>query len=117
MYPDMLVFRREGNKIKIDIFDPHDDSRADAAEKATDLANFARRHGSAFGRIEMIRIVQGKIERLLNRDAGAAQKHLILGRAISCEPASQNQALAARRPGFWAGPAIGGAQQAQGNRL
>ncbi len=27
MYPDMLVFRREGNRIKIDILDPHDDSR------------------------------------------------------------------------------------------
>ncbi len=64
MYPDMLVFRREGNKIKIDILDPHDDSRADAAEKAAGLADFARKHGAAFGRIEMIRIVQGKIERL-----------------------------------------------------
>ena len=33
MFPDMLVFRREGSKIKIDILDPHDDSRADAAAK------------------------------------------------------------------------------------
>ena len=37
VYPDMLVFRREGRRIKIDIFDPHDDSRADAAEKAAGL--------------------------------------------------------------------------------
>jgi type III restriction enzyme len=64
MFPDMLVFRRDGNKIKIDILDPHDDSRGDAAEKAAGLANFARKHGAAFGRIEMIRIVKGKIERL-----------------------------------------------------
>jgi type III restriction enzyme len=64
MYPDMLVLRREGSKIKIDIIDPHDDSRADAAEKAAGLADFARKHGAAFGRIEMIRIVKGKIERL-----------------------------------------------------
>jgi type III restriction enzyme len=64
MYPDMLVLRREGTKIKIDILDPHDDSRADAAEKAAGLADFARKHGAAFGRIEMIRIVKGKIERL-----------------------------------------------------
>src|SRR5207249_4124809 len=64
MYPDMLVFRREGSKIKIDILDPHDDSRADAPEKAAGLANFARKHGTAFGRIEVIRIVKGKIERL-----------------------------------------------------
>jgi hypothetical protein len=33
----MLVFRREGKKIKVDIFDPHDDSRADAAEKPSGL--------------------------------------------------------------------------------
>jgi type III restriction enzyme len=64
LYPDMLVFRREGKKIKIDILDPHDDSRADAAEKAVGLADFARKHGTAFGRIEMIRIVKGQIQRL-----------------------------------------------------
>jgi type III restriction enzyme len=64
MYPDMLAFRREGGKVKIDILDPHDDARADAAEKAAGLADFSRKHGSAFGRIEMIRVVKGKIERL-----------------------------------------------------
>jgi type III restriction enzyme len=64
MYPDMLVFRREGSKVKIDILDPHDDSRVDAVEKAAGLADFARKHGASFGRIEIIRIVKGKIERL-----------------------------------------------------
>ena len=64
MYPDMLVFRREGGKIKVDILDPHDDSRADAAEKAAGLARFAQKHHAAFGRIEVIRVVEGKIERL-----------------------------------------------------
>lgn len=64
MYPDLLVFRREGNKIKTDILEPHDDSRGDAAEKAAGLADFARRHGASFGHIEMIRVVKGKIERL-----------------------------------------------------
>ena len=60
----MLVFRREGSKIKIDILDPHDDTRADAAEKAVGLADFARKHGGALGRIEIIRVVKGQIERL-----------------------------------------------------
>ncbi|MCY2926596.1 MAG: hypothetical protein NT031_14385, partial [Planctomycetota bacterium] len=64
MFPDLLVFRREAGKIKIDILDPHDDSRGDAAEKAAGLATFARKHRSAFGRIELIRVVKGKIERL-----------------------------------------------------
>jgi hypothetical protein len=52
------VFRGEGNKIEIDIFDPNDDARGDAAEKAAGLANIARKHGAAFGRI-----VKGQIER------------------------------------------------------
>lgn len=64
MYPDILVFRREGKRIRIDILDPHDDSRADAAPKAAGLANFARKHGGAFGRIELIRVVKARVERL-----------------------------------------------------
>jgi type III restriction enzyme len=64
LYPDMVAFRREGGKVEIDILDPHDDARADAAEKAVGLANFARRHGAAFGRIETVRIVNGQIQRL-----------------------------------------------------
>jgi type III restriction enzyme len=64
MYPDILAFRREGNKIKIDVLDPHDESRGDAAEKAAGLADFARKHGAAFGRIELIRIEKDQIQRL-----------------------------------------------------
>lgn len=70
MYPDLVVFRREGKKIKMDILDPHDDSRSDAAEKAVGMANYARRHGSLFGRIELIRVVNNRIERLrLNQES------------------------------------------------
>lgn len=64
MYPDILAFRREGSKIKIDVLDPHDESRGDAAQKAAGLADFARKHGGSFGRIELIRIVKGQIQRL-----------------------------------------------------
>jgi type III restriction enzyme len=64
MYPDILAFRREGNKIKVDVLDPHDESRGDAAAKAADLADFARKHGAAFGRIELIRVEKGQIQRL-----------------------------------------------------
>ena len=55
-------YRHENGKIKIDIFDSHDDSRGDAAGKAAGLANWARKHGPAFGRIELIRVVKGRIE-------------------------------------------------------
>ena len=76
MFPDLVVFRREGNKIKIDILDPHDDTRADAAEKAVGLADFARKHGASFGRIEMIRIVKGQIERLRLHQESVREKVL-----------------------------------------
>lgn len=39
-------------------------SRGDAAEKAAGLADFARKHGGAFGRIELIRVAEKKIDRL-----------------------------------------------------
>lgn len=64
MYPDLLVFRRENGKVKIDIIDPHDDSRADAAEKAVGLADFARKHGASFGRIELVRVKKKQVQRL-----------------------------------------------------
>jgi len=35
-----------------------------AAEKAVGLDNFARKHGAGFGRIEVIRVVKGRIQRL-----------------------------------------------------
>jgi len=76
LYPDMLVFRREGNRVKVDILDPHDDARADAAEKAVGLADFARKHGAAFGRIEMIRIVKGQVERLRLHQESVREKVL-----------------------------------------
>ena len=57
--------------LEVDTLDPHDDGRADAAEKAVGLANFARKHGAAFGRIELIRSVNGRIQRLRLRQESA----------------------------------------------
>ena len=64
LYPDMLVFRKERGKIRVDILDPHGSFLGDAPEKAVGLAAFARTHGEAFGRIELIRVVDGRIMRL-----------------------------------------------------
>jgi type III restriction enzyme len=76
LYPDMLLFRLEGNKVSVDILDPHDDARADAAEKAVGLADFARKHGAAFGRIEMIRMVKGQVQRLRLHQESVREKVL-----------------------------------------
>ena len=57
MFPDLLVFRRPAGGVVIDIFEPHGDHLADHLSKAKGLANYARKHGRSFGRIEMIRFV------------------------------------------------------------
>ena len=44
--------------------------------KAAGLANFARKHSAAFGRIETIRVVKGQIERLRLHEESVRDKVL-----------------------------------------
>jgi type III restriction enzyme len=67
-YPDLLIFRRPKSKIVIDILEPHGDHYADHLSKAQGLARYAQKHGEGFGRIEMIRLAKGKVERLDMQD-------------------------------------------------
>src|SRR5439155_3128943 len=69
LYPDLLIFRREKGKLKVDILDPHGDQFTDGPEKAAGLAEFARKHGEMFGRIEFIKVVKKRIARLCLHDA------------------------------------------------
>jgi type III restriction enzyme len=55
MFPDLVVVRKSGAELLIDILEPHDPSLADNFEKAVGLARFAERHGALFGRIQLIR--------------------------------------------------------------
>jgi type III restriction enzyme len=55
MFPDLVVVRKVGAELLIDILEPHDPSLADNFEKAVGLARFAERHGALFGRIQLIR--------------------------------------------------------------
>lgn len=55
MFPDLVVVRQIGAECVIDILEPHDPSLADNFEKAVGLARFAEKHGSLFGRIQLIR--------------------------------------------------------------
>lgn len=55
MYPDFLVFRRnETESVVVDIIDPHGLHLEDAPGKARALAEYAQRHGAAYGRILMM---------------------------------------------------------------
>jgi type III restriction enzyme len=74
LYPDLLLFRREKGKLKVDILDPHGEQFTDGPEKAAGLAEFARKHGEMFGRIEFIRVVKKRIARLPLHDAEVRER-------------------------------------------
>lgn len=61
-YPDFIVLRGSPDEPAFDILEPH--RGEDSVAKAKGLAEFADRHGSAFGRIELIRVAGEKIVRL-----------------------------------------------------
>ncbi len=64
LYPDFLVFRRDGDDLTIDIVDPHSVSLEDAPAKALGLAKYAANHGHAFGHIHMIVVDDDRVQRL-----------------------------------------------------
>jgi len=76
LYPDLLIFRRHRGKVVIDILDPHGDQFADHLPKAQGLARYAKQHGEHFERIQMIRLVKDKPERLDMQDEKVRAKVL-----------------------------------------
>ena len=71
LYSDLIIFRREKGRLRVDLLDPHDSGLADAKDKAVGLARYADRHGDSFGRIELIVVgSKGEIKRLdVNRES------------------------------------------------
>jgi type III restriction enzyme len=67
-YPDFLVVRKTNGGIVVDIVDPHLLSFDDAWQRAKGLAQYAARHADKFGRIDLIRIEDGVVERLDVKD-------------------------------------------------
>jgi type III restriction enzyme len=63
-YPDFLVVRRVNRQTVVDIVDPHLLDFEDAWHRAQGLAKYAAKHADQFGRIEMIRIDDGQVDRL-----------------------------------------------------
>jgi type III restriction enzyme len=63
-YPDLIVFRRDGDNVIVDLLDPHNPSLSDWWQKAVGLADYAAKHGQDFGRIELIYIETEDIRRL-----------------------------------------------------
>lgn len=63
MYPDFLIIRKDEAGYVVDILEPHDGTRTDNLGKAKGLAEYARQNPGV-GRIQLIRLVNGKIKRL-----------------------------------------------------
>ena len=77
MYPDLLIFRRDGAGILCDIYEPHAMSYGDSVSKAKGLAEFSREHGEKFGRIQLItELKRGTLARLCVDDPEVRDKVL-----------------------------------------
>jgi type III restriction enzyme len=74
MYPDILIVRREDDRLVVDIIDPHDHTAGDAADKARGLAEYAKLHGYLVGRIDLVAKIGGKLRRLHLKDASTRAK-------------------------------------------
>jgi len=61
VFPDFLFFRKEGDRVVIDILDPHGAHLDDAVMKAKGLAVYAEDHGHRFGRIELLDKIEGRL--------------------------------------------------------
>ncbi len=80
MYPDFLIFRRDGGVIVCDILEPHSLDFADSAAKARGLARFAKNNGHRFGRIEMITHASGSDLKRLNVNDPALQATVLMAK-------------------------------------
>jgi type III restriction enzyme len=58
-YPDFLVVRDDGDRLVVDIIDPHDWSRRDAVEKAKGLSWYAARHAEQVRHVDLVAEVDG----------------------------------------------------------
>jgi type III restriction enzyme len=77
MYPDFLIFRKQGKKVVCDILEPHSLSFADSSAKAIGLSKFAKAHGEKFGRIELIAKTGGDSLKRLDVNDPDTQKKVL----------------------------------------
>jgi type III restriction enzyme len=74
MYPDILLVRQVETKLVIDIIDPHDPTKADAAAKGQGLAEYSKLHGHMVGRINLVAELEGRLRRLDLKDEPTRKK-------------------------------------------
>jgi type III restriction enzyme len=62
--PDFLVFREVGERVVVDILDPHDAGRDDWLPKIKGMAQYGSKHWQSFGKIEASFVEKSVIRRL-----------------------------------------------------
>lgn len=89
--PDFVFFRqKDDGTVVADIVDPHGIHFADALPKLVGFADYAAKHGSAYGRVEAIAEVEGKLRLLdlLDANVRAAIKGSASARTVFEGPLS-----------------------------
>jgi type III restriction enzyme len=74
LFPDLLTVRSEGQGVVVDLLDPHNPQLEDAVHKAKGLAEYARKHGHLFGRIELIIKEGNALKRIDLQDSATRQQ-------------------------------------------
>jgi type III restriction enzyme len=63
-FPDFLVAREDGQRVIVDIIDPHDHTKPDALGKAKGLSDYAGKHADLLGHIDLVANIGNRYRRL-----------------------------------------------------
>jgi type III restriction enzyme len=63
-FPDFLLVREDGERLIVDIIDPHDHTKPDAVGKAKGLSDYAGKHADLLGHIDLIAKIDNRYRRL-----------------------------------------------------
>ena len=74
-FPDFLVVREDGERLIVDIIDPHDHTKPDAVGKAKGLSDYAGKHADVLGHIDLVAKI-GTRYRWLHLDQLAIRKRV-----------------------------------------
>ncbi len=82
-FPDLIVLRREGKALVVDVLEPHRPNEDDTFAKAKGLAEFAEIFGDSFGQLMMLKV------------EGTGEKAVVLGFDVN-DPTTRKKALKLR---------------------
>lgn len=82
-FPDLIVLRRKGKALVVDVLEPHRPNEDDTFAKAKGLADFAETYGNSFGQLMMLKV------------EGSGEKAVVLGFDVN-DPVTRKKVLAMR---------------------